>query len=343
MTSTIRTTAPLWDATKWGQTPSPEGKKDTGDVAAYPDTPEGLTKLSKELLALAKAGKRPELAAKVKGLIIPGSDAWFKRVFGPQVGAALSEEYTAGLTQLETSVTRMFMTAAEEGQTEVKVVKFTKPDPDHATGNQNKALEAMIVKTPLYSVFLTQPGEETGMQLYSFVFVDGNFRMAGKMKSVGVRTVGFRELNGSDPVSPAILPLSAAPNHKAGSQLEANPNVRAVSIPLGAGLIPLGLVPPKKEEPKDEEPSIVGVWQGELNLANQKWKVTTTLRANGTYKSVMEYGGHVVADKGTYKYADGILTTEPEGGFTATFTVTFVNDDTIKVKGSGLSLTYKRQ
>jgi hypothetical protein len=125
MTSTIRTTAPLWDATKWGQTPSPEGKKDTGDVAAYPDTPEGLTKLSREFLALAKAGKRPELAAKVKGLIIPGSDAWFKRVFGPQVGAALSEEYTAGLTQLETSVTRMFMTAAEEGQTEVKVVKFT--------------------------------------------------------------------------------------------------------------------------------------------------------------------------------------------------------------------------
>lgn len=99
---------------------------------------------------------------------------------------------------------------------------------------------------------------------------------------------------------------------------------------------------PQPPQPK-KEPSIHGTWLGYLNIAGTKVKVTSTLREDGTYKSVMENGDYVAVEKGKYTYSDGVLNTEPEGGFAGTFTVTFEDKDTIKVKGGGISITYKRQ
>jgi hypothetical protein len=101
--------------------------------------------------------------------------------------------------------------------------------------------------------------------------------------------------------------------------------------------------PTPPDTPKKVEPPIVGTWKGEVILGGTRWKLTTTLRADKTYKTVMEYGNYVVADKGTYKYSDGILTTEPEGGLIATFTVTFVDKNTMKLKGEGFAVTLKRE
>lgn len=373
MTGTIRSTAPLWDVPKWGQTSAADGKKGSdGAATAYPDTADGLTKFCKEIVAAAKTGKRSEVAAKVKGLALPDPDAWFKRVFGPDAGAALAEEYAATLPQFEATLTRVFMTVAEEGQTEVEVLRFTRPDPENATGNQNKAMEAMVVKTPLYSVYFNHPGEDTGMHLYSFVYADGGVRLVGKMKAVVVRTSAFRGLNGFDflappngerpevnplvpsfntPLAPSA-PLRFRPVDPVDGVNELDParfrHLAPLLAPGATALSPLAgqmQIPPKKKKPlpEDDEPSIVGTWKGDVSLGGTKWKVTTTYRANGTYRSIMEYLDHIIASKGTYTYADGVLTTEPEDGIPTTFTITFVDDDTVRAKGGGFTITYRRQ
>lgn len=95
------------------------------------------------------------------------------------------------------------------------------------------------------------------------------------------------------------------------------------------------------DEPR--EPSVKGTWVGYLNVAGNKVKFTATLRGDGTYKTVMENGPYVAVEKGKYTYSDGVLETEPSGGFTGTYTVTFEDDKTMTVKGNGLSLTYKKQ
>ncbi|MFO0799598.1 MAG: hypothetical protein U0804_19175 [Gemmataceae bacterium] len=101
--------------------------------------------------------------------------------------------------------------------------------------------------------------------------------------------------------------------------------------------------PKQPDAPKKDEPSLKGTWKGEVLLATTKWKVASTFRDDGTYKTVMTYANRVMADTGTYKYVDGILTTEPEGGVIGTFTVTFDNKDTMKLKGNGFSITFKRE
>lgn len=100
---------------------------------------------------------------------------------------------------------------------------------------------------------------------------------------------------------------------------------------------------PKQPLPK-KEPSIHGTWVGYWNPGGGiRVKLTSTIRDDGTYKCVMENGDYVTVEKGKYKYSDGVLNTEPDEGLTGTFTVAFEDKDTIRVKGGGLSIVYKRQ
>jgi hypothetical protein len=100
---------------------------------------------------------------------------------------------------------------------------------------------------------------------------------------------------------------------------------------------------PKKEPPKKEEPSIHGTWVGYWTVINTKVKFISTLRPDGTYRTIMESGDYVTVERGKYKYSDGTLETEPESGVSTTFTVTFEDKNTMRVKGGGLAITYKRQ
>lgn len=97
------------------------------------------------------------------------------------------------------------------------------------------------------------------------------------------------------------------------------------------------------EKPKKEEPSIHGTWLGTWTVVGDlKVKLTSTIRKDGTYRVLSDNSGIITVERGTYKYSDGVLETEPEGGTTGTFTVEFLDKDTIKVKGGGVTITYKR-
>jgi hypothetical protein len=95
--------------------------------------------------------------------------------------------------------------------------------------------------------------------------------------------------------------------------------------------------------PQPETPSLVGNWKGTLTMAQFVWEVRSTLKADGTYVTILSADNIVTAERGTYRYADGVLTATPEGGFPVQATVTWVNRDQFVYKGNGMQITFRRQ
>lgn len=214
MFGTIRRTNDIWNPDRWGAAeedggvlkgpPKPGDDTKPDNTVDNTDVTPQLTEAVKKVAAAAKDGDQAAVAALVKKLMLPDADSWFRAVFGDAVGGKLADDYTETRKQNEESVVRLFLTAAEEGQDQIQVVRFTKPDPDKATGNQNKALEAMKDKTPLYSVRLVKAGEDTGAHVYSFAAVNGKPRYVGKLRGIPDR--GERGLLPTTPAPSGAVP-----------------------------------------------------------------------------------------------------------------------------------------
>ncbi len=99
---------------------------------------------------------------------------------------------------------------------------------------------------------------------------------------------------------------------------------------------------PKKLPPKNDEPSIHGTWVGSMTLAGQKYQLESTFRADGTYKTIVELNNIVVAEKGTFEYEDQLLTVKSEGS-SSSYTVTFEDKNTMRLKGKGFVISYKKR
>ena len=151
---------------------------------AYAETKEGLTKLIQDVLAAGKANEKDKLAALIKDLRLPNHDSWFKKTFGDEKGAKLAAEYGESLKKFDEDITKLFADMVKDGKTQVTVLIVKAPDDKEATGLQKDALAAMKEKVALYTVRMTKPGEESGTTLWSFVYVDGGFRLAGKMRAI---------------------------------------------------------------------------------------------------------------------------------------------------------------
>lgn len=152
--------------------------------AAYPDTADGLKKMMEDAIAAAKANEMDKLGGLVKSLKLPNHEAWFKGTFGDDVGAKLAKEYGERLDKFEEEVTGLFTDTVKKNRVNVTAYRIDKPDSDRATGLQKDALTAMKRPTALYTVKLIEPGKDAGTSVWSFVYVDGGFRLAGKMRAV---------------------------------------------------------------------------------------------------------------------------------------------------------------
>ena len=148
-------------------------------LALQADSAEALQKLNEQILA-ADAEKS---AALIKALVLPDSAAWFKKTFGDEVGAKLDAEYQGMTKDFDAQLGKLYAKCKADGQTAVRAIRIEKAGPE-ATGLQNSAFEAMKAPVALYTVKLTKPDEKLGMSLWSFVHVDGAFRLAGKMRAV---------------------------------------------------------------------------------------------------------------------------------------------------------------
>jgi hypothetical protein len=148
---------------------------------SYAESTDGLKTLMSEILDAQKSGDKEKLNTLIKSLQMPDADAWFKKVFGDDKGPAVAAQYKSNTAPLDQDLGRLFTKIVSDGQTEIKVIRLEKPDDPQATGNQKDVLSAMKNPVPLYSVRFVKPGESLGMHLYNYVYVDGTFRLAGKM------------------------------------------------------------------------------------------------------------------------------------------------------------------
>jgi hypothetical protein len=154
----------------------------TSEPALRPDTVEGLHALIREI-AEASVAEPEQAAALCRGLALPDPAAWFERTFGGVVGARLAAEHEP-VTKRFGTLPRLFQRLREDGQTEILVEVHQDPRDPLATGYQGVAMSAMKRPVPLYSVRMLQPGQSTGLSLWSFVYEAGAFRFAGEMRAV---------------------------------------------------------------------------------------------------------------------------------------------------------------
>lgn len=150
-------------------------------AADYPESAEGLKKLTSDIMAAQGAGKNDEARALVKTMLLPDHEKWFIKTFGEDKGKKLSAAYAPLTNGFEDELLKMYAQQLKQNRINLSAYKLESADDKNATGAQQKALAAMVQKTPLYGVRMVEPGKDAGFHLWSFVYVDGAFRLAGKM------------------------------------------------------------------------------------------------------------------------------------------------------------------
>ena len=147
----------------------------------YPESPDGLEKLANDMLAAVKAANKEKAADLAKSMVLPNHEAWFVKTFGEAKGKELAEVYGKQAATLDKDMVGLIDEQLQKNRTDVKAYKLESADDKNATGAQSAAITAMKEKVPLYGFRLVEPGKTSGMHIWSFVYVDGAFRYAGKM------------------------------------------------------------------------------------------------------------------------------------------------------------------
>jgi len=157
------------------------GPARAAEPVKYPESPEGLEKLTQDIMAAVKDGKTDKAAELAKSMVLPNHEAWFVKTFGEAKGKELAEQYGRQAASFDKDMVGLIEAQLKQNRTNVKAYKLESADDDNGTGAQRAAIAAMKEKVPLYGVRLVEPGKTAGMHLWSFVYIDGTFRHAGKM------------------------------------------------------------------------------------------------------------------------------------------------------------------
>jgi len=159
----------------------------------YPDSQDGLKQLATDL----SAASDDDSAKMGKELTLPNADKWFAATFGPELGPKLATEYSSEAAKLPT-IGSFFKAAKAKGKSDLLIEKHMTADDDGANILQEEAIKAMKTPVPLYTINAVEPGKTIGSSLWSFVYVDGNFRYVGKLKAVKPGATPLDELSKKD-------------------------------------------------------------------------------------------------------------------------------------------------
>lgn len=146
------------------------------------DSPAGLKQLMERFYQAARADDNGVLEMLCRSLLLPDPDAWFTRVVGPEKGAALAAEYRKQQHLFVMLFKEEFPKIVAKEQSVIHVKRYSDPGDMSAAGKMRKMLAEMRERTDIYSVRFVKPGEPFGIQFWPFVYVDGGFRFAGKMR-----------------------------------------------------------------------------------------------------------------------------------------------------------------
>jgi Gram-negative bacterial TonB protein C-terminal len=167
------------DRRKEGVASLPQQGPTTAQVPSYPDTPQGLEKLMKEMIKLEKAGKRDTLDVYSKSLVLPDPDNWFKSVFGDKLGAPLAVLSGHAQAQIPTIVPDLMAQVVRERLLTVEAVRFGDECSLLATDAEFRFLIHRVHSEPLYDVRFHDSHRQL---IWSyFAYVDGGFRFIGNM------------------------------------------------------------------------------------------------------------------------------------------------------------------
>lgn len=153
------------------------------EAASFEDSKEGLRKFMKACLTAHEKGKSDKLQVFTSTLAVPDHEAWFEKRFGDEAGKALAKEYGEKVLPDIPTMPKLFEQAAEKGRTDIGVFKIKDADDNDATGAQKAAIKAMKDPFTLYTVKFTEPGKDSGLSVWSFAHVKGQWRFVGKMKA----------------------------------------------------------------------------------------------------------------------------------------------------------------
>lgn len=149
-------------------------------IPAYPDTAQGLERLMSEMMKLAKDGDDQTLSAYAKSLVLPNPDAWFKVIFGNDLGpkyAAASEQQRS---RIAGSAPANFRVLLDGKKTRIETHKFDRSCDMDATEKQYPLLVKRDSLVPLYDARFWDNSNTGSIWMY-FAYVDGGFRYVGEL------------------------------------------------------------------------------------------------------------------------------------------------------------------
>jgi hypothetical protein len=162
-------------------------------LESYPATADGLRDLAADLVRVKMAEPARAASAAATVLTLPAPEAWFARVFGPEVGKHLAAEYAIyghGVDQFPKMIAAQG--TRHDRKTFLAEKHESREDPA-ATGLQARTMAAMLEPTPLYSLRMTGPGE-TDFVLYSFIHDGTTFRYVGRLTHLDGKRPAKEEL-----------------------------------------------------------------------------------------------------------------------------------------------------
>ncbi len=115
-------------------------------------------------------------------VLLDKPERWFAEHFEPRVARRLTQEYAELASQIE-QLPEVIRQQKASGKTQIEVWAVSDPKDPKATGAQAAALKAMRKPVTLYTLRMKKPGERLGFTVWSFVYQDGQFRLAGKMRA----------------------------------------------------------------------------------------------------------------------------------------------------------------
>ena len=157
------------------QEPSNRQPPATTALPTYPESSDGLKKLTEDIFGAMKSGDNKRTSTYFLGLTIPDHNAWFLKTFGAVEGPRLAARYRELLPKPPDDIKKHFEYALKGDRTTVEVTLLQNPVETSASMSR-AILEAMVDPIRLYSASGTSPKEQYAASIGDFTYVDGAFR-----------------------------------------------------------------------------------------------------------------------------------------------------------------------
>jgi len=209
-------------------TPAVQQTQTAAAIPSYPNTAAGLEKLMKDMLKLEKRGDTAALAPYLQSLVLPNPDAWFKSVFGGDLGSRLLSSYLRIKSDIPKNIdTELIRFASAKGTSATEAFPTCEGSP--LPPAKFMALAMRRRSAPLYVVRLGRGKRQSTLGF--FAYVSGGFRHVGSLE-FSSPTPNLRSLLGAGPFlrvsgnvekanllhwSSPIYPLDAKADHLNGT------------------------------------------------------------------------------------------------------------------------------